>query len=87
MSYTTTVLSRQENFGWTHFTAGEDIEIKGLAVCSYDNDVGYYVFACDKEWKVVGDQFFDDLAEAKRDAEKYYEVSKIRWEEIKQNKL
>ena len=59
----------------------DDAAIVALAIAQYeDNPSVTYVFACDRKWRVIGDLTYSSIDEAQRDAERYYEVSPIRWE-------
>lgn len=54
---------------------GEKVAIVGLAVAQFENSRGVYLFACDSEWNVVGDLFYEGMREAKEGAERFYETS------------
>ena len=54
--------------------------ITALAICEYPDAPGQiYVFACDRQWKVVGDLLYSSVDEAKAGAEQHYEVSASAW--------
>ena len=53
-----------------------------LAICQYDNDVGYYLFSCDENWSVLSDTYHSSVDEAMRQAEFEYSGTSNTWEEI-----
>jgi hypothetical protein len=55
--------------------------VTSLAIARYEDDRpdAVYLFACDTSGTVVGDLLYSSVAEAQIDAERYYEVSPIRW--------
>ncbi len=63
--------------------ADEDTPIVGLAIARYDDERSnaYYLFASDSQWNVVGDLLYASIQEAQQDAERYYDVSPIQWEQ------
>ncbi|WP_425618268.1 hypothetical protein NA78x_001971 [Anatilimnocola sp. NA78] len=64
------------NFG----TCIDDAPVVALAIARYDSDPQIYLFACDKDWRVRGDLAYSSISSAQQDAERYYEVSPIRWQ-------
>ena len=56
--------------------------IQALAICQYDNGKDVYVFACDTEWKVMGDLCFGSVEEAMIEAVRTYSQSPIKWEKV-----
>lgn len=56
--------------------------IAALAVCQYHDGNDVYVFACDTDWKVLGDLCFESVEEAMVEAEGYYSESPVKWEEV-----
>lgn len=58
-----------------------DSRIIALAVARYEDDLAesFYLFACDKNWKVIGDLWYSSQEGAQYDAERFYGVSPIRW--------
>ena len=74
------VLFKTTNDPSNNFGRAGKKRITALAICQYQNDPGeIYIFACDRHWKVVGDLSFSSVEEAKKDAERYYDVSPIIW--------
>lgn len=71
----------ENNFGVVS-GKGVETEITALAICRYsDSPNQFYVFACDGRWKVIGDLVFGSLAEAMKEAERYYcDGTPIAWE-------
>jgi hypothetical protein len=57
--------------------------ITALMIAHYDNDHpdAFYLFACNGDGEVVGDLFYTSVAEARSDAERFYETSPIHWED------
>jgi len=51
-----------------------------LAICSYDDSSGFYLFYCDDNWKVIDDGFGDTLEEILLQAEFEYEGITTKWE-------
>ena len=45
---------------------GEEEPILAYAVAKYDTDGGYYLFALNQSWAVIGDTYWQSLDEAKR---------------------
>lgn len=63
-----------------HFVYGQLIEkINGLAICKYDNDLGYYLFGCDEAWNSITDTYHDSIEDAKEQAEFEYKNSMTTW--------
>jgi len=71
-------------FGFVKFVEEEDREgtIAHLAICQYQESPTVYVFACNREWKVIGDLAYLDVESAMREAERYYEISPINWKSV-----
>lgn len=59
-----------------------EVPIKYISVCQYDNDKGFYLFGCDKDFKTHTDYFYDDLDEALEDAQRIYKIETIKWTQI-----
>lgn len=48
-----------------HVVAGEVVTtFSGLAIASYDDGSGYYLFRCDDRWRVVTDTLHDSAEKA-----------------------
>jgi hypothetical protein len=64
--------------------ADDATPIVGLAIARYDDDRldAVYLLACDSQWKVVGDLLYASIQEAQQDAERFYDVSPIQWEQV-----
>jgi hypothetical protein len=45
---------------------GREVLIVGYAIAKYDDEDGYYLFALNDSWTVVGDTYWQSLEEAKR---------------------
>ncbi|MFN0195721.1 MAG: hypothetical protein ACKVT0_03195 [Planctomycetaceae bacterium] len=71
-----------ESFGKAEHPEGSVDEILYLAIAKYDDAQGYYLFACNKSWEVVGDLFYNNADDAIKDAERVYETSPIQWTPI-----
>lgn len=54
----------------------------GLAICKYDEDDGYYLFACDDEWRVQSDTYHASIDEARAQAEFEYCGTSSTWRSI-----
>jgi hypothetical protein len=69
------------DFGCVHdMDTRQDVLIVALANSQYAGDEqSLYVFACDKDWNVIGDLMFGSLDEAKAQAEMYYETGPVKW--------
>ncbi len=56
-------------------------KIVHLAIAQYEEAPQLtYLFACDSNWKVVGDLAYDSVEEAQRDAERHSVVAPIQWQ-------
>lgn len=44
----------------------------GLVIASYQGDSGFYLFACDSDWKTVADTYHDTVEAAVQQAEFEY---------------
>lgn len=55
--------------------------IEGLAICTYDN-VSYYLFICDKGWKVVADSFHENVNKAMEHASHEFGEANIIWRRV-----
>ena len=53
--------------------------ITGLAITKYPDEDKYYVFACNKNWEVIGDTCHHSEERAKAFAREYYEKDSINW--------
>lgn len=63
--------TKKDDFGTVDCNDGEKIiDIKYLAICSYANEHGFYLFFCDEKFNTVSDYFFDIIKECKIIAEK-----------------
>jgi hypothetical protein len=60
--------------------AGEEIGAPtGLAICQYDGEDAYYLFACSENWEVMSDTWHQSLTEAKEQAEFEYTGTASTW--------
>jgi len=63
--------TNEDHFGIVDYNNGEKIiPIHYLAICSYANEQGFYLFFCDEKYNVVSDYFFDSVEECKEVAKK-----------------
>ena len=70
--------TNEDHFGTVDYNNGEKIiSIHYLAICSYVNEQGFYLFFCDEKYNVVSDYFFDTIEECKKVAKKSKE--NIEW--------
>ena len=70
--------TNEDHFGIVDYNNGEKIiPIHYLAICSYANEQGFYLFFCDEKYNVVSDYFFDSVEECKEVAKKSKE--NIEW--------
>lgn len=53
---------------------------KGLAICKYEGDPGFYLFYCDDSWRVATDTYHDSLVAALRQAEFEYRGVSSVWQ-------
>ena len=53
-----------------------------LAIVTYDNDEGYYLFHLDPHWEEVTDTWHESVELAKRQAEFEYEGIGSKWVEV-----
>lgn len=54
---------------------------EALAICTYADENGYYLFYCDSEWNVVTDTFHESLERAIHQAEYEYMGLAFSWQE------
>ena len=52
---------------------------RGLAICQYEDEVGYYLFGCDENWKCITDTFHDTIEDAMDQGQREYEGTKEKW--------
>ncbi len=50
------------------------VKIEYIAICQYENDDDYYLFACDANFNVLGDSVYDNYENAKKAAKINYEA-------------
>lgn len=62
--------TKKDDFGTVDCNDGKKtLDIKHLAICSYANERGFYLFFCDEKFNTVSDYFFDTVEECKIIAE------------------
>lgn len=71
--------SEVKNFGTAEFEDMKNVEITQLAICRYEGDEEFYLFACDSYGNVVGDTAHESINAAKAFASSYYDVPVITW--------
>ncbi len=71
--------SEVKSYGTVNFEDMESVEIRQLAICRYEGDKAFYLFACDSDGNVVGDTVHQTIEEAKAFASNYYDVPQIKW--------
>ena len=76
------VTTTQARFGEAVIEGNETVKIVALAIARYENSGSIYLFACDEQWRVVGDLVYDSILKAKEDAERYYESGKLEWTDV-----
>jgi hypothetical protein len=57
---------------------GSDIEIFGLAICTYD-EKGIYRFSCDQNWDVQQDGLYNSIEEAINQLPEQYKEVSAKW--------
>ena len=63
-----------------HLTGRDETEgPRGLAICQYDDEDGYYLFSCDQEWQSLSDTWHQALDDAKDQAEFEYKGTSQSW--------
>lgn len=67
------------NFGYVEYEDGALLQIQRLAICRYDQEDQYYVFACDSEFNVLGDTVHSSVEDAMKFATYYYRPDEIVW--------
>ena len=73
--------TNEDHFGIVDYNNGEKIiPMHYLAICSYANEQGFYLFFCDEKFNTVSDYFFDTIEECKEVAKKSKE--NIEWMEV-----
>ena len=58
------------------------ILIEFICVCQYENETGFYLFGCDKNFDTHTDYYYDDLDDALDDAKQIYQIETIEWKQI-----
>lgn len=71
--------TQSNEFGFVEFENGENQVINVLAICNYNQEEEYYLFACDEQFNVLGDTFHYTIEEAMNFAKEYYEQEEIEW--------
>lgn len=71
--------SEVANYGFVDFEDMERVEVTQLAICSYEGDEEFYLFACDSDGNVVGDTVHQSIEAAQDFASNYYDVREIKW--------
>ena len=51
----------------------------GLAICKYENQVGYYLFGCDENWESITDTFHETVEDAMEQGEFEYKGTMDNW--------
>ena len=51
----------------------------GLALCSYEEDPGFYLFYCNSNWEAMNDSYHDTIDLAKEQAEFEFVGTKNTW--------
>lgn len=77
----TPIDARQRRTGnTTHLVGGEEIDpAHGLAICQYDGEEAFYLFACDAQWNSQTDTWHKSLQDAKEQAEFEYAGTFSTW--------
>ena len=57
---------------------------RGLAICRYDGEDGYYLVFCDALWEAVTDTWHETLEAAMRQAEFEYVGVSGTWQAVRQ---
>jgi hypothetical protein len=78
----TLYISKSDTIFETLFRNEIEIAIEYISVCQYDNNKGFYLFGCDKDFNTHTDFFYDNLDEALEDAERLYQIENIKWTQI-----
>lgn len=69
----------KDDYGTIEFTTGGvAASIRYLAICNYENDNGFYLFACDEEFHVEGDSLWHSVEECMSAAAQLYDRD-IHW--------
>lgn len=55
--------------------------VQALAICTYDNQ-SYYLFVCDKDWKVLNDSQHATMDLAMTHAHRTFKNEKISWKRM-----
>ena len=76
-------VSKSDTIFETVFRNGIEVPIEYAAVCQYDDEEGFCLFGCDKDFNTHTDFFYDDLEEALDDAKRLYQIENIKWIKIK----
>lgn len=67
----------------THRVAGNILgPAHALAICTYPDETGIYLFYCDRAWQVLADTWHPSVAEAKDQAEFEYAGVSGAWKVV-----
>jgi len=77
----TQIDSRHQYTGNTKQIANGDVlgPATGLAICQYEGEEAFYLFACDKNWNSISDSWHESLSDAKAQAELEYQGTLLTW--------
>ena len=63
-----------------HYKKGELIKpMYALAICTYNEEEGFYLFGCNDEWESITDTFHDTVKDAMHQAEFEYSGTTNSW--------
>jgi hypothetical protein len=66
-----------------HHVSGQILQnIYGLAICKYEEEVGFYLFYCDPNWSTITDTWHETVDDAKEQAEFEFTNTLSTWENI-----
>ena len=69
-------LSKKGLYGNVNYkTEMKVIEIEYVAICQYENNDEYYLFACDEKFNVLGDSVYESLDDARNAAYVIYKAN------------
>ena len=61
-------------------TSQNRVEVYGLAICQYENDMQVYRFSCDRNWETVQDGLYDTVENAIKQLPNQYKNATVNWQ-------
>lgn len=75
-------IAESDTFFETVIRNDQEVPIRFLSVCQYEDGTGFYLFGCDEGLNTHTDFYYDDIEEALEDAKRIYQTDNIEWKKI-----